>query len=115
MTDLEQNKIEEIQSIEHSLQNFLAQKQAIQLELNEVNNALEELEKTSDEVYKIIGNIFIKSDKKSLVSEITEKKKLLSLRIDSIEKQESILESRYSTLKEEISKSIDKSSKEIKK
>jgi chaperonin cofactor prefoldin len=35
-------KIEELRILESQLQNFLIQKQSIQLEINEINNALEE-------------------------------------------------------------------------
>ena len=55
-----QEKIEELQSLEATLQSFLAQRQSIEMELNESNNALEEVKHTEDEVYRVIGNIMIK-------------------------------------------------------
>ena len=57
-------RIQELQILEQNLQNLLMQKQAFQVELNEANNALGEVDKTEDEVYKVLGNVMIKTDKK---------------------------------------------------
>ena len=80
-----QEKIQELQSYEHGLQNLLMQKQAFQLELNETESALSEIEKTKDEVFKIIGQIMVKTDKETMKKELENKKELLSLRLKSIE------------------------------
>tara|TARA_Y100000310_G_scaffold10531_1_gene11221 strand:+ start:105 stop:455 length:351 start_codon:yes stop_codon:yes gene_type:complete len=105
-------KIQELQILEQNLQNFLAQKQAIQSELNETLNALEELKNSGDEAYKIVSGIMIKSDKKTLSTELEEKKKLLDLRVSSIEKQEALIEKKALSLKEEVTKVIEKSQKD---
>ena len=97
-----QQKIQELQILEQHLQGFLAQKQAFQLELNEATNALDELKKTKDEVYKILSGIMLKAMKEDLIKELEEKKKLLELRINSIEKQELLLEKKSNELKNEI-------------
>lgn len=99
-------KIHELQVLEHHLQNFLAQKQNIQLELNEILNALEELKKSPEEVYKVLSGIMIKSDSAELTTELKEKKKLSELRISSIEKQEKLLEEKAQELKNQITKSM---------
>lgn len=83
-----EEKIREMQGIEQSLQNLLLQKQAFQLELNETTNAAESLETAKGDIYKIVGQIMLKSGKPDLEKELSEKKHLLSLRIKSIEKQE---------------------------
>ena len=107
MEQEENSKIEELQVLEHHLQNFLAQKQIIQVELQEVSNALNELAKTKDEVYKVLGAMMIKTDKDSLSKELEEKKKLAQLRINSIEKQQRIIEERIEKLNKEIKKSLN--------
>jgi len=58
-----QEKIQDLQLSEQALQNILLQKQAFQLELNETDAALHEVEKAKDEVYKIVGQIMLKSEK----------------------------------------------------
>ena len=104
-------KIQEFQALEQNLQNFLAHKQSIQLELNEITNALNELKISDDEVYKIISGIMLKSKKENLKKDLEEKKKLLELRISSIEKQEALLEQHTSKLREEINDSLSKKEK----
>ena len=107
-------KIQELQILEQHLQNFLAQKQSIQIELNEAINAIEEINKTDEEVYKILSGVMIKTDKVSTIKDLEEKKKLLELRISSIEKQEKTLEDKSMQLKNEVTSSIqDKKSESL--
>lgn len=101
-------KIEELQSIEAKMQNFLAQKQVAEIELNEVNNAIQEIKNTDDEVYKIISGIMIKSDKKKLNSELEGKKKMLEVKISVLEKQEKLLEKDSLDLRMDINKIVSK-------
>ncbi len=103
-----EKKIQDLQAIEQNLQAFLSQKQSFQIELNEVNNALAELKKSGDEVYKILSNIMVKSNKKDLDIELNEKKKILDLRINSIEKQEKLIEESALKLRNEINEAISK-------
>ena len=105
---LETNKkVQELQMLEQDLQRVLMQKQSLEIEMNEAGNALTELLKTGDEVYKILGGIMIKSDKKSLKSELEEKKKILEIKIQSLEKQEKNLDEKSDSLRLEIQKSIN--------
>jgi len=104
-------KIEELQMIESHLQGFLAQKQILQIELNEIENALEEVKSSDKEVYKMVVGFMIKSNKEELKKELEEKKKLLDMRISSMEKQEILLERNAANLKKEIDDSIAKSKK----
>jgi len=104
-------KIEELQILESQMQNFLAQKQTTQIELNEVDNALEELKGADDEVYKVVSGIMIKSDKKKLNKELEDKKKVLDMQISSMEKQEKMIEKNSLILREEISKIIAEDNK----
>lgn len=99
-----QEKIQELQSLEQNLQPIILQKQAFQLELNETESALSELAKTKEDAYKIIGNIMLKVSKTELEKELNEKKEILSLRLKSIDKQESSLQAKTEKLREEVMK-----------
>ena len=101
-------KIQELQIIEQNIQASLVQKQTLQLEHNEVKNALEELEKSGDEVYKVVGGIMIKSDKNSLKKDLEEKKKIIDLKLNSIEKQEKLVDQKAGELRKEINESVSK-------
>jgi len=101
-------KVQELQVLEQNLQGFLMQKQAFQMELGEVENALQEIEKSDGEVYKIVGGIMLKSDKNTLSKEMLEKKKLLELRVNSIEKQEKLIGSKAEALRKETNALVEK-------
>ena len=103
---MESEKIQEMQILEQQLQNTILQKQAFQMELAETNSALEELGKSGDEVFKIIGQLMIKSEKSKIKDELENKKKILELRINSFEKQENSLSEKLGNIQEEITKSV---------
>ena len=99
-------KIQELQMLEQNLQNFLIQKQAFQFEENEIINASEELKTSEGDVYKIVGQIMIKSQKNDLEKELKSKKELIQLRLKNIEKQEGLLREKATKLREELLKEL---------
>jgi prefoldin beta subunit len=110
----QQQVMQELQVLEHNMSNLLMQKQAFQLELSETKNAIEELKKTQDSVYKVVGSLMVKADKEKTLKELEEKQKLLSLRNESIDKQEKLFEKRAKELQEELRAQINSESKETK-
>lgn len=110
-SEINREKLQELQLIEQHLQSFMAQKQSCQVESNEAENALHEIKKSGSEIYKIIGNIMLKSNPDEIKKELEEKKKLLNLRISSIEKQENLLEEKSDELKNELTSSFQKEKK----
>lgn len=99
--------IQELQILEQNLQSLLLQKQAFQFELNETENALSEVSKSKDDIYKITGQIMIKAKKEEVEKELSERKDILSLRIKSIEKQERAFKEKIDSLREELSKNME--------
>src|SRR3989344_7371282 len=102
-----EQKISQLQMFEQSLQNFLGQKQQFQVQLVEVESALNELENT-EKAYKIVGNIMVESDKNELKADLNSRKEMLELRIRTMEKQESQVREKASKLQSEILKNIKK-------
>ena len=80
------------------------------MELVEVTNALEELKKlkATEEVFKIVGSLMIKSNKEETEKELKKKNDLLNLRINSIEKQEEDLKRKLLSMREEVLKTFKK-------
>lgn len=95
-------KLQEIQMLEQTLQSLLFQKQAFQMEISETKSASKEIE-NSDEVFKIIGQLMMKTDPKKVKQDLASKEKLLDLRMKSLEKQESELVERLEKIRKEIS------------
>ena len=85
-----QEQITKMQQSQQNLQSILMQKQQVEMENVESDRALEELKKASDtdQVFKYAGSILIKSDKKSLIDELEEKKELSKTKSTVLAKQE---------------------------
>ena len=96
-----QEKINQLQSIEQNLQHMLSQRQQFQMQLVEVESALSEIEKT-ERSYKIIGNIMVLADKNDLRKELQEKKEKITLRTNSIEKQEEKLRTKAESIRKDV-------------
>ena len=97
-----QQKIQELQGMEQNLNNLVMQKQTFQMELTETENALSEISKSKDDIFKLVGNIMIKADKKKTEDDLTKKKDLLSLRLKSIDSEEKNLSDNAEALKKEV-------------
>ena len=102
-----EKKIQQLQMIEQSLSSLLQQRQKFQAQLIETDSAMEEL-KDTPQAYKIIGNIMIKASSGDLISELSEKKKIIELRIKSLEKQEAQLKERAASMQSEVMKELQK-------
>ena len=105
---MDQNKIQEMQILEQNLQNLLLQKQAFDMELSETKSALKEIEKSGDDIFKIIGQLMIKADKNKVKEELLNKEKILGLRLSTIEKQEGSLTEKLTSLRDEVMKDVKK-------
>ena len=101
-------RIQEMQMLEQNLQNLLLQKQAFQMELNETQSASKEIEGSGEEVYKIIGQLMLKTSKSKIKEELANKNKILSLRIKTLEKQQNSLTEQIDKLQEEAMKNLKK-------
>jgi prefoldin beta subunit len=106
-----ENKIQEMQILEQNLQNILLQKQAFQMELSETESALNEIERAGEDVFKIIGQLMIKTDKSKVKDELLNKKKIIDIRVKTLQKQEVALSNKIEEIREEIMKSVNKKEK----
>lgn len=103
-----EEKIMQLQLLEQNMQNILMQKQQFQSQLLEIQNAIEELAKTKETPYKLVGPLLIASDKKTLEKDLKNKEETLNIRIKNLEKQETSLKEKASSLQEEVLKKIKK-------
>lgn len=100
--------IQEIRILEQTLHNLSFQKQAFQLELSETIESLNSLDSSGEEVFRLIGQIMIKTDKAEIKEELLNKQKFLELRIKSLEKEEESLSKKILSLREELLQSKKK-------
>lgn len=96
--------IQEMQMIEQNMQTIIMQKQAFNMELSETRSAREHIDKSSGSVFKIVGQLMLQSDAKSVKEDLSSKEKLIELRLKSLEKQEASLSERLEVLQKEFMK-----------
>jgi len=100
-------QISELSMMEQAFQNLSLQKQNFQIQLAEVESALEELSAT-EKAYKIIGSIMIAADKETLKSELSSKKEILAIRVKTLEKQENDFRQKTSELQKKVIEKLGK-------
>ncbi len=85
-----QEQLSKYEQLQATLQSILLQRQQVDVELNEIKSALEELEKApaDAEVFKQAGLILVKADKEKLKAELLERKELAETRSNILKKQE---------------------------
>lgn len=85
-----QERLLRLQQLQQTLQSILGQKQQVELETMEINQALDELQKLADDpvIYKATGSLLIKAEKAKVTTELNERKELLSTRTTVLSKQE---------------------------
>lgn|SRR3989338_2493741 len=96
-----EQKLMQLQLLEQNIQSITIQKQQFSNQLLEIENALKEVQNT-DSAYKIVGNIMVLTKQKDLVDDLSQKKELANLRIQSIEKQEKKLREKATELQNEV-------------
>jgi len=103
-----QQRLLRLQQLQQTLQGVLTQKQQLELELNEVEQALSELEKLTDAavIYKSIGSLLVKSKRTNVMTELNERKELLNMRINVLGKQEERLRTQVKDLQEKLQRDL---------
>ena len=85
-----QERLLRLQQLQQTLQTVLAQKQQVEFELTEIEQALNELQKMTDDavIYKAIGSLLVKAEKAKITTDLNERKELLNTRSTVLGKQE---------------------------
>ena len=99
-----QEQLVRLQQLQQTLQSVAAQRQQVELELSETDKALAELEKSTDDtpVYKTVGSILVKSNRQILLTELKERKELMTTRVTVLGKQEDRTRERLKEIQEKL-------------
>jgi prefoldin beta subunit len=103
-----QQRLLRLQQLQQTLQGIMAQKQQLEMQLTEVEQAASELEKLDETavVYKSIGSLLVKSEKDKVTTELTERKELVKMRVDVLAKQEERLRTQVKDLQEKLQQDL---------
>jgi len=99
-----QEELAKLQQLQQTLQVIVAQKQQVEVELTDVDKALEEIKKMPDDnpIYQAIGAFLVKKDKESVIKELTERRELLTVRASVLGKQEERTRERLKEVQQQI-------------
>jgi prefoldin beta subunit len=85
-----QERLLRLQQLQQTLQSILGQKQQVELEVTEIDQALNELQRLTDDavIYKAAGSLLMRSERAKVITELAERKELLNTRATILVKQE---------------------------
>ncbi len=99
-----QEQLLRLQQLQQTLQMVISQKQQLELESSEIEKALSELQRVTDDatVYKSIGSLLIKTQRGEIMKELEERKDLAKTRITVLSKQEERTKERVKELQQRL-------------
>ena len=103
-----QERLLRLQQLQQTLQTVLAQKQQVELELTEIEQALSEVQKMADDaiIYQAIGSLLVKAEKAKVTTDLNERKELLNMRTQVLGKQEERLRGQLKDLQAKLQKDL---------
>ena len=104
-----QERLLRLQQLQQTLQSVLAQKQQVELEMTEIDQASGELQKLADDavIYKATGSLLIGTEKGKISTELAERKELLSTRTSILAKQEERLRGQLKDLQTKLQQDLN--------
>jgi prefoldin beta subunit len=107
-----QEQLLRLQQLQQTLQVVVTQRQQLELEGSDIDRALKELGKIDDEdpVYKSIGALLVKSERKTLIEELQERRELVNTRVTVLTRQQSRAETKVKELQQSIQSKLRTSS-----
>jgi len=103
-----QERLLRLQQVQQTLQTVLAQKQQVEIELTEIEQALGEMQKMAEDavIYKSIGTLLVKAEKAKITVDLNERKELLNTRATVLGKQEERLRSQMKDLQAKLQQDL---------
>jgi prefoldin beta subunit len=104
-----QERLLRLQQVQQTLQSVVTQKQQVDIELTEIEQALGELQNTVEDavIYKAIGTLLVKSEKTKVITDLNERKELLNTRTQVLAKQEERLRTQVKDLQAKLQQDLN--------
>ncbi len=92
------NTLVELQDLQSRMQAYLVEKQQLSLQINEIDRAINALREVEGKTYEMIGTVLVERNSKEIEKELLERKEMLDLRLESIDKNIRTIKSRMESL-----------------
>lgn len=100
-----------LQHYEQQLHQCILQRQTLQSQLLETENALDLLGKTEEQPFKMVGPLLVATEKKTLTEELTAKKDTLQIRLNNVQQQEGQLQQTFQELQRKVMQHLQQQKK----
>jgi prefoldin beta subunit len=103
-----QERLQRLQQLQNTMQQLMAQRQRIEMEVAESDKALEVLKEVSGDqkVYKSVGAVLVEKERDKVVKELEERKEFLDMRAKVLQKQEEKTKEKLTGLQETLQKEL---------
>jgi prefoldin beta subunit len=98
--------IQQLSMLEQHLTNIISQKQQYNKQLLDIESAISELDSV-EEAYQIVGSVMIKKKSVDMKTNLDEKKELIKIRLQSLDKQEQIYQEQAKELQDKVMTNLD--------
>jgi prefoldin beta subunit len=104
------HQLAQFQQLQQQAQVLVSQRQQLEVLFRETQRALEELQKLSDDalVYKSVGSILVRTNKKELERSLSEEKETLDLRVKTVARQQDRVLERLKEMREKLDQALKK-------
>lgn len=105
-----ENQLMQFQQVQQQLQIVATQRVQLEAQTKELERAIETLNNSKPDtpVYKSVGSILVRAENKdSVKKELEEQKETISVRVKTLERQESHLRERYQSLQQQIANALN--------
>lgn len=109
-----QHQLAQFQQLQQQAQALINQRQQLELLLKEIQRAMEELQKLSEDavVYRSVGNILVKTPKGELEKSLSEEKDTLDLRVKTVARQQDRVLERLREMREKLDQALKREAPE---
>jgi len=103
-----QERLQRLQQLQSTMQQLLAQRQRIEMEVAESDKALEVLKDVTGDtkVYKSVGAVLVERERDKVIKELEERKEFLDMRAKVLQKQEEKTKEKMTGLQETLQKEL---------
>ncbi len=103
-----QERLQRLQQLQNTMQQLLAQRQRIEMEVAESDKALEVLKEVpvDAKVFKSVGAVLVEKERDKVVKELEERKEFLDMRAKVLQKQEDKTKEKLTGLQETLQKEL---------
>lgn len=90
----------ELQELQTKIQATMIEKQQLMMQASDIDRALQSLKDVQGKTYEMIGTILVEKSKADIEKGLIDRKQLIDLRLESLDKNERMLRSRLKAIAE---------------